>query len=87
MQGVLFTGLSILKPHVGLYFYPLHIEASLKSQLPSQLQNMLVGKSTFHFNRLTDDLRADIQAMLAVGWKFYQQKGWVKKSAVIKPKF
>ncbi len=37
----------------------------------------LKGKSCFHLKRLTPELKDQIAAALAAGWRLYEERGWV----------
>lgn len=79
MKGVLFVGVSVLKSHVGVYFYPLHMADGLKTKLPAPLQLALVGKSTFHITSTSAELFANLKQMLNLGTGLYEEKGWIGK--------
>lgn len=77
VKGVLFAGVTILKHHVGLYFYPLHLEPDLRGKLSETLQQALVGKSTFKLRRLPENLLTDMDHMFKVGIALYRDRKWI----------
>ena len=42
-----------------------------------ELLATLKGKSCFHLKRMTPEIRAQIEAALAVGWRLYEERDWV----------
>ena len=78
MQGVLFVGATILKSYVGIYFYPLHISADLKDEIPVFFRSTLVGRSTFHITKMPETFLLDFQKMLDVGLNLYRSKKWIR---------
>lgn len=77
VKGVLFAGVTILKHHVGLYFYPLHLEESLREKLSPTLRRALVGKSTFKLKRLPENFLIELNDMLILGVEFYRERKWI----------
>jgi hypothetical protein len=78
IEGVLFVGIKVLKNHVGLYFYPLHVDPALAQQLSPTLGQLRIGKTAFKVKSLTPSLKTDLQNMLNAGLKHYRDKGWIK---------
>ncbi len=72
-----FAGLVIQKSHVGLYFMPLYADQELSALFGPELLATLAGKSCFRLRRMTPDLRDQITAALAAGWRLYEERGWV----------
>jgi hypothetical protein len=75
--GVLFAGISICKPHVGFYFYPLYLYSELRSRLSLELCSVLKGKSAFHFNSLQPSTFNQLKELLDEGFSMYDRKGWI----------
>ena len=42
-----------------------------------ELLATLKGKSCFHLERMTPELKAQIETALAAGWRLYEERGWV----------
>jgi hypothetical protein len=78
-RGVLFAGISIKNSHVGLYFYPMHINPALEENLPSELKELKKGQSAFHFTEMNDTLKEQLSIMLRDGFDFYLANGWIFK--------
>lgn len=65
---------TVLKPKdVRLYFFPIYTDPELYTLSPD-LQKMLKGKSCFHLKGLTPAVQAELQEMMAVGLRRYQEK-------------
>jgi hypothetical protein len=76
-RGVLFAGISIKNTHVGLYFYPLHINPDLESKIPAGLKELKKGQSAFHFTEINDVLKEQLHLMLRDGFDYYLSNGWI----------
>ena len=72
-----FAGLVIQKSHVGFSFMPVYADQELREVFGSDLLATLSGKSCFRLKRMTPDLRDQITAALAAGWRLYEEHGWV----------
>jgi hypothetical protein len=72
-----FAGLVIQKSHVGFYFMPVYADQDLREVFGSDLRATLSGKSCFRLKRLTPELKDQIAAALAAGWRSYEERGWV----------
>jgi len=72
-----FAGLVIQKSHVGFYFMPVYADQELSAVFGPELLATLAGKSCFRLKRMTPDLRDQITAALAAGWRLYEERGWV----------
>jgi hypothetical protein len=79
-RGVLFAGISIHNTHVGLYYYPLHINPAMAERLPAELRETKKGQSAFHFTEITSDLAEQIRDMLDEGVSYYRANGWIIRS-------
>jgi hypothetical protein len=76
-KGILFARVLILRHHVGLYFYPLHLRPSMLDTLPEALQEIAFGKTAFHVKALPESLQANIKEMLVTGFRLYESRGWI----------
>jgi hypothetical protein len=76
-KDVFFAGVIVQKSYVGFYFMPLYADDDLSRVFGPELLATLKGKSCFHLRRLTPELRAQIEAALAAGWRLYEERGWV----------
>lgn len=74
---VFFAGAIVQKSFVGFYFMPLYADDDLSRGFGPELLATLKGKSCFHLKRMTPELRAQIEAALAAGWRLYEERGWV----------
>lgn len=77
--GVLFAGISICKPHVGFYFYPLHLHDDLREKLPEELKLLQKGRSVFHFKDFNPVIANLLKELIDEGFHLFQQKGWIIK--------
>jgi hypothetical protein len=71
-----FAGLLIQKAYVGFYFFPVYIDATLKSKLNAELLKTLKGKTCFHIKKQDDFLLKAIKEALQCGYAYYSSKGW-----------
>jgi hypothetical protein len=76
-KEVFFAALTIQKSYVGFYFMPVYAEPEMKGVFAPGLLKLLKGKSCFHVRQVTPELRADIEAALAAGFRLYRERGWV----------
>lgn len=76
-HGVLFAGIWICKPHVGFYFYPLHLHEELKESIPVELQAIMKGRSAFHFKTFHESVQNQMKDLLDAGFKLFEEKGWI----------
>jgi hypothetical protein len=76
-SDVFFCGLIIQKSYVGFYFMPLYADQERSLVFGPDLLATLKGKSCFHIKRLTPELKVQITAALAAGWRLYEDRGWV----------
>ena len=76
-NGVFFCAVIIQKSYVGIYFKPLDADQDLRTVFGTELLATLKGKSCFHIKRLTPELKGQIEAALAAGWRLYEERAWV----------
>ena len=76
-KEVYFGGLIIQSTYVGLYYMPMYAHEDLKAVFAPDLLKLLKGKSCFHVKALTPELTEHIRAALELGFRRYQQNGWV----------
>ena len=74
----LFAGVQIQKAYVGFYFFPLHIEKTLKERLPEQLLTFLKGITSFHFTELSTETIDAIKVALNEGSNIYRALGLMR---------
>lgn len=76
-REIFFAGAIIQKSYVGFYFMPLYADDDLAHVFGRELLATLKGKSCFHLKRMTPEIRAQIEAALAAGWRLYEERDWV----------
>jgi hypothetical protein len=76
-KEIYFAGLIIQSNYVGFYFMPIYTDTNLKNVFDKELLNTLKGKSCFHIKELTPKLKKQIKKALEIGYKLYQERGWV----------
>jgi hypothetical protein len=74
---VFFASLIIQKSYVGFYYMPVYANAELAAVFGSDLLRLLRGKSCFHIKPLTPELRDQVRQALALGYKLYEERGWL----------
>ena len=74
---VFFASLIIQKSYVGFYYMPVYANAELAAVFGSDLLRLLRGKSCFHIKTLTPELRDQVRQALALGYKLYEERGWL----------
>lgn len=76
-RGILFVGAMITKKHIGLYFYPLHINPALTAKIDEAIRPFWKGNSTFHFKTSLSELtQAKLAQLIAEGWQYYLENKW-----------
>lgn len=76
-KEVYFAGLVIQKGYVGFYYMPVYASEAMKSMFSPELLKLLKGKSCFHVKKLDPQLLDQIDSALSVGFRNYQERGWV----------
>jgi len=76
-KEVYFAALIIQKSYVGFYYMPVYAEPEVKRFFKPDLLSRLKGKSCFHIHKLDEQLLEQIKDALAMGFKQYQERGWV----------
>ncbi|MHA1308884.1 MAG: DUF1801 domain-containing protein [Candidatus Heimdallarchaeota archaeon] len=76
-KELFFASLIIQSNYVGFYYMPIYVEKNLKELLDPELLKLLKGKSCFHIKKLDDNLEAQIEKALAIGFELYKEKGWI----------
>jgi len=56
---------------------PIYVDKSLKELLDPELLKLLKSKSCFHIKKLDDNLEAQIEKALTIGFELYKEKGWI----------
>lgn len=72
-----FAGLIIQSSYVGFYYMPVYGEEKLKEVFHPDFLKLLKGKSCFHIKKLDDQTLQWIDEALEIGFKLYQERGWV----------
>ena len=76
-KEIYFAGLIIQKGYVGFYFMPVYGDPEIKRVFQPELLKLLKGKSCFHIKKLDETLLAQIKKALEIGFRSYQEQGWV----------
>ena len=76
-KEVYFAALIIQKSYVGFYYMPVYAGPEVKRFFKPELLSRLKGKSCFHIHKLDETLLEQIKDALAMGFKQYQDRGWV----------
>ena len=76
-KEVYFAAVIIQKSYVGFYYMPVYAEPEVKRFFKPELLSRLKGKSCFHIHKLDETLLEQIKDALAMGFKQYQERGWV----------
>ncbi|MFN8356855.1 MAG: hypothetical protein U0Y10_20540 [Spirosomataceae bacterium] len=72
-----FASLVVKSNYVGFYFMPIYAEPDQKNLLDPALLKLLKGKTCFHLQHIDATLLTHIESALAVGFRQYQERGWV----------
>ena len=65
------------KGYVGFYFAPIYMNPALKTKISPTLLKLLKGKSCFYVRKLDPDLLKSLEAMLDLGVRCFQDRGWL----------
>lgn len=76
-KEVYFAAVIIQKSYVGFYYMPVYAEPEVKRFFKPELLSLLKGKSCFHIHKIDETLLEQIKDALAMGFKQYQERGWV----------
>ncbi len=76
-KEVYFAGLIIQSKWVGFYYMPVYTDTSLTEVFKPELLKLLKGKSCFRVKELNDELEAQIEEALEIGYRLYQERGWI----------
>lgn len=76
-KEVFFASAIIQKSYVGFYFMPVYVDEELAEVFSPELLRLKKGLSCFHIKDLTSELEVQIADALRVGFKLYEQRGWV----------
>jgi hypothetical protein len=76
--GVFFAALMLRPDYVGFYYMPIYVSDEFKKSLKKPvLLKTLKGKSCFHIKVNDPVLMNEIKSALQLGFRLYQEKGWV----------
>ena len=73
VDGHYFASIMPKPKDVRLYFFPVYTHAADYPTLSADLQKALKGKSCFHIRRLSPEMEAELQEMIARGVALYQE--------------
>lgn len=76
-KEVYFGGLIIQSSYVGFYYMPVYTDNEIEKVFKPELLKLKKGKSCFHIRKLDDELLSQIEEALELGYKLYQEKGWI----------
>ena len=76
-KEVYFAGLIIQSKWVGFYYMPIYTDTSLADVFKPELLKLLKGKSCFRIKELDDELEAQIDEALDIGYRLYVERGWI----------
>lgn len=77
-RGILFAGVLIMKRHVGLYVFPLHMNPELAIRMDEVLKPFWKGNSAFHFSEQLSELTLSrLSRLLDDGWEYYRVNQWI----------
>jgi hypothetical protein len=77
-RGILFAGALIMKRHIGLYLYPLHLNAELFAKIDEELKPFWKGNSAFHFQKPLSELTmSKLTQLFDDGWEYYRLNKWI----------
>lgn len=77
-RGILFAGVLIMKRHIGLYLYPLHINPDLIAKIDAAIKPFWKGNSAFHFvSPLSESTKLKLTALFDDGREYYRQNQWI----------
>jgi hypothetical protein len=77
--GIQFAAIMIFPTHVTFYFQPLYLDVTMRAELTERLKRYFRGQSCFHFDELTDELKADLEELLRKGWISFRKLGIIKR--------
>lgn len=77
LDELFFASALIQKGYVGFYYFPIYVAPDLKSQLGPSLIKCLKGKTCFHIKNLQPEILQQIQKALELGYKMYEERGWI----------
>jgi len=72
-----FASALVQKGYIGFYYMPVYMNATVKKQIKPELLKCLKGKACFYIKKFDKDIFSQIKEALAIGYKEWQQRGWV----------
>jgi hypothetical protein len=72
-KGIQFSSVVIHKKYTSLYFHPLYVDKELRFKATPALQHYLKGVTCFHFTTLSNEVIADLNDLLELGWAIYKE--------------
>jgi hypothetical protein len=77
-KRILFASVVIYEKFNAFYFHPLYVDDMLIESLHPSLQNMMTGRTSFHFTELNEQVIALFTDLLKAGFECYRRMGWVR---------
>jgi hypothetical protein len=77
VDGFYFASVVPKPKDVRLYFFPIYTHPIFFDSISPELRKCLKGKSCFHFKKFSQELRSDIESMIAQGVKIYSQENLI----------
>lgn len=74
VDGIYFASVMPKPKDARLYFFPIYTDVERFKNIDPVLRKCLKGKSCFHIKKLDDNLKIQIETMIALGIKVYQEK-------------
>jgi hypothetical protein len=78
VDGIYFASVVPKPKDVRLYFFPVYTHKEAVGELPENLQKALKGKSCFHIKYMDDELKSNLEKMIATSVAVYQKAGLLK---------
>lgn len=77
VEGFYFASVIPKPKDVRLYFFPIYTHKEAMGTLSDKLQKALKGKSCFHIKMIDEDIKNDIEQMVAKAIEIYQKEGLI----------
>ena len=78
VDGIYFASVIPKPKDVRLYFFPVYTHKEAVGELPENLKKALKGKSCFHIKYMDDELKTNLEKMIATSVEVYQKDGLLK---------
>jgi len=77
VEGMYFGSVVPKPKDCRLYFYPIYTDPDRFTHISEPVRKYLKGKSCFHIKNVTDENKAEIEEMIALGVDIYKEKGLI----------